>query len=164
MITKKIGKKGLALLVLIVGASVLTSAAVFTYYMNTTSTHNVGRLWQIKDDSNGTMGNWREMGDDDLTFNTADMVGGDIEYFTFWCNLSGNSNANKNLYFDIVSDADNGVYLNITYNNAGNWTEVYDEGFVTFTPGDLKEFRYTVSLDDYSPSGNYITSLKLEKA
>lgn len=158
---KKLGKRGMVLLAILIVGAVSVSAVAFTYYMNTTSEHSVGRTWEITDNILGDWTEPREMGDDDIVFDTTDMVGGDEAKFLFNISLSGNSNANKNLYFDMTNlfEAE-GVDFVVYQMGVG---PVVDEGFITFTPGSTKQFSFNVTLDEYTPAGLYDVALKLEK-
>lgn len=158
--TTKIGKRGALLIVLLLVGSILVGATLFTFYSKTTSTHNVGKLFEIKDNHAGNWSEYREMGDDTISWNPSGLVGGDSEAFNFTIKLSGNSNANRKIYFAITEDLDNGVDLTITQAGVG---EVLDEGYVEFTPGAEITFEYRVTLDEYTGSGNYATSVELTK-
>jgi len=160
-ITKKIGKKGAVAIVFLVACTIIGSAAMFQFFGKTQSQHDAGKLWEIQDDSTGSMSTWREMGDDVITYNTDDMVGGDIESFTFNISLSGNSNANRDMTFNITEDLDNGVDLTIT--RLDTMEEITNDEAVEFTPDETILFEYKVSLDEYTPEGTYNTQLLLEK-
>lgn len=158
--TKKIGKRTAVLIAFITVCAAIGTAVAYSYYMKTESTHSLGRLWEIKDNSSGTMGDYAEMGDTLITYDTDNASS---EEFTFWIKLGGRSNADKNLYFYITEDLANGVNLTVEYNNSGVWEEIQDSGTVLFSPEDEKEFRYIVDIDEYTPSGEYTTSLLIEK-
>ena len=160
-ITKKLGKNGMAILAVLIVGAIVTSATAFSYFMNTSSQHSVGKLWEIKDNSLGSWTEYAEMGDTDITFDTTDMVGGDIESFNFSIKLSGNSNANRDIVFNMTNayEAD-GVTLTITEVGAD---DVTDLEAIEWAPNTEKEFLFTVSLDEYTPEGSYTVSLSLEK-
>jgi len=158
---KKVGKKGMVILAIFVVGAVVAGATAFTYFMQTSSEHQVGKLWQIKDDSSGSMSAYREMGNDDITFDTTDMVGGDSEFFTFNISLSGQSNANRDIVFDMTNNYEaDGVTFTIT--EVGE-DAVTDLEAIEWAPNTAKEFTFQVSLDEYTPEGIYSVSLSLEK-
>ena len=158
--TRKIGKKGVILLAILFVISLTAVAVMFSFYSTTTSTHSVGTLFEIKDNSSGSWNTYREMGDNTITFDTTDMVGGDSKEFWFNITLSGDADSGKNLYFYITENLTNGVNLTIT---RFNYTEITDTESVYFGSGIAHEFRYLVELDEYTPSGTYETKLELKK-
>lgn len=158
---RKLTKKGVAVLAILLIAGVTVSATAFTYFMNTQSQHSVGKLWQISDNSTGSWSALREMGDDDITFDTTTMVGGDMEQFYFTINLSGNSNANRDIVFNMTNAyVDDGVTFQIIEIGAD---EVTNLEAVEWAPNTEKTFAFVVSLDEYTPEGSYTVSLNLEK-
>lgn len=150
---------------IIVSISCIAAGAMFTYYMQTDQTHSVGRLWEITHNAGGSFTTEQEMGDYDITFDTSDMVGGDTESFLFNVSLSGNSNANKPLYFTLTNNYEsNGVNVSVTNLTLGTIVDdTNKEDSVTFTAGETIQFEFEVSLDEYTPEGTYSVSLLLEK-
>lgn len=152
---------------IITAVCVVTAAgAMFTYYMQTNSSHGVGRLWEIKNNSGGSYGAYEEMGNYDILFAPTGLTGGDSESFNFQITLSGNSNANKPLYFTLYNpyelDGVNVTITNTTHSFTVDDTNPTDS--ITFSPSDEIEFTYTVSFDAYTPEGTYNDiTLLLEK-
>lgn len=141
-------------------ATVVTMGALFIYYANMQNSNQVGELFTITENSQGSWVGPTEMGDYLLFFNTTDMVGGDEEFYSFNITLSADANGNRSINFNISEDLTNGV--NVTILNGA--TEVTDNEVLVWNPGETKTFTYTVSLDEYTPADTYSTSLLLTKA
>ena len=144
---------------LLMGA--VAGAVAFSYYYNIDSEHQVGKLWTVKDNSTGSWSEWAEMGDYDVTFDTSDMVGGDMEEFYFTINLSGQSNANRDILFDMTNDYEaDGVTLTVFEVGADAVTDLEE---IVWEPDSEKTFQFIVSLDEYTPEGTYTVGLDLTK-
>lgn len=158
-------RKPLLISAVLISICVISAGAVmFQYYMKTESSHGVGRVWEITNNSLGSWSNPVEMGDYNIVFDTSDMVGGDSESFLFNITLNGNSNANKPLYFTLTNNyATEGVYVNVTQGALDVVSNDDLENSITFTPGEEKQFQFEVTLDPYTPSGSYSVTLLLEK-
>lgn len=161
--TKKMSRRIGYILVLVVAAAALSTGTMFTFFMSTSGSHGVGRLWEITNNSGGAWSSPVEMGDYFISWTTSGMVGGDVDTFEFNITLSGNSNANKRVYFGLTED-DLVDGVNLTIWNLDTTTEITDGGFVEFTPGSTVHFQYEVTVDDYTPEGSYTTGLLLTKS
>ncbi|GAG89981.1 unnamed protein product, partial [marine sediment metagenome] len=148
----------MGVLVVLIVSAILVGAVAFTFYAQVSSTHTVGRLWEIKDDSSGSMGSYREMGDDAISFDT-DLTAGENALFNFTIKLSGNSAAEKPLYFLLTADD---VLVNITTDGFDVNNDNLEDSF-TFSPSDEVTFCFNVTVDDYCPSGEHTTELLLTK-
>jgi len=157
-------------IVLVIGAGVTMGALIANWFFQGSTTVNTTAVLQYSEDNT----NWQSA--EDLMKNWAleNFVGNDVDTQIFYLKCNPNLDNSFQATFNISdnsTDDPEGININLSYNNSGNWVSLIDwdatyNGYstvtYTFNPGDDIEFKLTFTGDIYLKEGNHEFALTVE--
>jgi len=152
----KIGKKGAVILVALIAISMVVAGALLTYYAKVDGTHEVDALWEIQENSTGTMSAWTDAEEFDITYSTTDMAPGDEIIWDFSLKLNADLDTSDIIYFIVTDDEDNGIDCQILDSGLSEITNS------THTAGQEKSYWFKLTTDEYSPADTYTVTVMME--